>query len=237
MSRKGFTLIELLVVIAIIAMLMAIIVPSIRKAKEHATKLICGTNLHQIQIACVAYANDYKDYLPTRGKAYDGYPHAMVNVDTNETLDETFFKPYLSDMRDKVLFCPGALYRHRNPEMVGAQYDYKYITYQYFNYPQGNTSWQSSSQPDLTRYSRASQTTPLWACLTIGYADEVDAATGEPLMALSHNMVNEPHKPDGMNGVNVGGDTGWKKWDQCSSYIEVQPVSSRTQNYYWPKPY
>ena len=237
MSQKGFTLIELLVVIAIIALLLSIIVPSVKKAKEHAKKLICGTNLHQIQIACVAYANDNKDFLPTRGKEYDGYPHAMVNVDTNETLDETFFKPYLSDMRDKVLFCPGALFRYRNPEMVSGEYDYKYITYQYFNYPDDNESWQSGSQPKLTKYSRASQMTPLWACLTVGYKDETDDVTGEPLMTLSHSMVSEPHKPDGMNGVTVGGDAGWEKWDQCSSYIEIVPQSSRTQNYYWPKPY
>ncbi len=236
MSRKGFTLIELLVVIAIIAMLLSIIVPSVKKSKEHAKKLICGTNLHQIQIACVAYANDNKDFFPTRGKEYDGYPHAMVNVDTNETLDETFFKPYLSDMRNKVLFCPGALYRYRNPEIVGAEYDYKYITYQYFNYPQSNASWQTS-QPNLTKYSKARQTSPLWACLTVGYQDEVDETTGEQLMALSHSMVDEPHKPDGMNGVNAAGDTAWQKWDQCSSYIEIEPASSRTQNYYWPKSY
>ncbi len=183
MTKKGFTLIELLVVIAIIALLLSIIIPSIKKAKEHARKLICGTNLHQIQIACVAYANDYKDYFPSRGEEYDGYPHSMINVDTDESLDETFFKPYLSDMRDKVLFCPGALYRYRNAAMTDIDYDYDYIMYQYFNYPKNSFLWKMS-QPNLTKYSRARQIAPLWACLTVGYLDDVDVTTGETLVIL-----------------------------------------------------
>jgi prepilin-type N-terminal cleavage/methylation domain-containing protein len=234
MSRKGFTLIELLVVIAIIALLMSIIVPSIRKAKEHAQRLVCGTNLHQIQIACVAYANDNNDFFPDRGKTYDGYPHAMINEDTGKSLDETFFVPYLSDMRDKVLFCPGALHRYRNAEMEDIGYAYEYITYQYFNYPEGNPLW-VAPQSNLAKYSRARQTSPLWACLTVGLLDDLDPVTGQRAVRLSHNMVDQdqPQVPSGMNAVSVSGDTAWTQWKDCGAALKITTASSQTQLYYW----
>jgi prepilin-type N-terminal cleavage/methylation domain-containing protein len=65
MSRKnGFTLIELLVVIAIIALLLSIVVPAMRMAKEHAKRMICGTNLKSIGTAVVTYAQLNNDLLP-----------------------------------------------------------------------------------------------------------------------------------------------------------------------------
>lgn len=57
MRKKGFTLIELLVVIAIIAMLLAVVVPAIRKAKEVAKRVICSSNMRQIGVGLQSYAN------------------------------------------------------------------------------------------------------------------------------------------------------------------------------------
>lgn len=62
-KKTAFTLIELLVVISIIAMLLAILMPSLRKAKESARLVKCGTNLHSIGQALHLYANDYNDRL------------------------------------------------------------------------------------------------------------------------------------------------------------------------------
>ncbi len=64
-KSKGFTLIELLVVIAIIALLLAILMPSLKMAKEHAKRLLCGKDLSTIGLAIAMYAEQQDDDVPT----------------------------------------------------------------------------------------------------------------------------------------------------------------------------
>lgn len=63
-AKQGFTLIELLVVIAIIAMLLAIVVPALRRAKESAWNVICRNNLKQYGLAGKMYTEDYDALFP-----------------------------------------------------------------------------------------------------------------------------------------------------------------------------
>jgi prepilin-type N-terminal cleavage/methylation domain-containing protein/prepilin-type processing-associated H-X9-DG protein len=62
--RPAFTLIELLVVISIIAILVALLLPALRSARDAAKAIQCGTQLKQIGLGFNLYAEDHKDYFP-----------------------------------------------------------------------------------------------------------------------------------------------------------------------------
>ena len=116
-SRKAFTLVELLVVVAIISLLLAVILPSLRKVRRQAQLLVCSTNLHNVSLAVHAYAHDFDDTIPF---GPEGLPMAGSNFYTatgnvTSLLSVYDGSPvglgllldgYLAD-QPKVLFCPG----------------------------------------------------------------------------------------------------------------------------------
>jgi prepilin-type N-terminal cleavage/methylation domain-containing protein/prepilin-type processing-associated H-X9-DG protein len=79
--RSGFTLIELLVVVSIIALLIAILLPSLARAKNNAKKTACASNLHQIGVALNTYAAENENNLPVetcRGHESYGYANNVT---------------------------------------------------------------------------------------------------------------------------------------------------------------
>src|SRR6476660_5209649 len=74
-NQNAFTLVELLVVIGIIAILMAILMPALQKAKKSAWEVSCASNLRQLMMGYHMFANEHKGHLP--GGFYDISPVQM----------------------------------------------------------------------------------------------------------------------------------------------------------------
>ena len=93
-ARWGFTLIELLVVIAIIAILAAMLLPVLGRAKEAGRRISCLNNLSQLSVAAQIYLGDSQGIYPPR---YDG-------VAVTSRWPDKFYDNYGKNL--KLLLCP-----------------------------------------------------------------------------------------------------------------------------------
>jgi len=116
-SRRGFTLIELLVVIAIIALLVSILLPSLKKAKEMAKTAVCASHMHSLHIQTVLYGENCDgQIIPGLFQTTGGSSEIWASRLGRELLEIDFSDP--ESIQNTILVCPSEP-THNNVDRPG----------------------------------------------------------------------------------------------------------------------
>ena len=200
--RRGFTLIELLVVIAIIAILAAILFPVFARAREKARQNACLSNMKQIGLACLQYAQDFDEKM-VFGSGYQGdSQNWQVKV-----------APYIKNTQ--IFGCPS---RGDAPFTYGGPGQFGTFTL-YYGY---GLMWRNGS-------ALATITSPAQTALTNdGVHPAVDGYRGcAPKICRGYNpcMTRMPTEDDFYHngGDNVVFWDGHAKWLKCTALSVIWP--------------
>jgi prepilin-type N-terminal cleavage/methylation domain-containing protein/prepilin-type processing-associated H-X9-DG protein len=197
LKRNGFTLIELLVVIAIIAILAAILFPVFAKAREKARQSSCLSNVKQLNLAVIQYAQDYDECLPFGQMDYSfGTVMALGNI-TNAA-QPSHLMPYIKN--SQVAICPslagvcgyGWGHNHQPYRSGTGVTPFPTVSIGFYNYPAEQLLFMDS-QSGTTSYT--------WV-----YCPHFANDSGNGYVATRHN-----------EGSNVAFIDGHAKWMSRSS--------------------
>jgi prepilin-type N-terminal cleavage/methylation domain-containing protein len=127
--KRGFTLIELLVVIAIIALLLAILTPSLQNVKEKAGLISCASNQHQIVTAVGGYMTEWDDRLPL---AVAGPGISPCRLNSYNDRDDPAVSPAFSSLgdylySDNIFNCPISSFESSEIFTLNGTYSSQYL--------------------------------------------------------------------------------------------------------------
>lgn len=189
-SCRDFTLIELLIVVSIIIILISILLPGLRTARNAAKRTVCANNLKQIGLGYVMYANDYNGFgVPMNDDDYYGGPNYysctycdFIKVNgTPCKLGYLFTGGYVKN--GEIFFCPVAISKY--PTMINS------LTTM--------TNWIAAGAPSGTPAARI-YITYLSRDAEDGYGTSI-RLTGSVNKAIVSDIY--PHNPAHVNGFNV----------------------------------
>lgn len=214
MRRRGFTLIELLVVIAIIAILAAILFPVFAKAREKARQTSCLSNMKQMGLAALAYAQDYDEVLPRINIAVPANSYTLPNGNVapqTAMLWHSILYPYMKNYQ--MLSCPSDSVKYAGDYTGGGSYGIN-------GYAGWSTALGQVVYPAETMF---------FAEATGGDAYNLDGDTGglNDEMVGSATYPSVPRHSEGLNNTFVDGHAKWMKGSNI-------PALSTTSRYWYP---
>ena len=187
MRTRGFTLIELLVVIAIIAILAAILFPVFAKAREKARQSSCLSNVKQIGLGFMMYAQDYDERLPGGNVSGTGTWYNAI-------------APYLKNTQ--ILTCPS-----KNTYFPGYGVPWWNVMSDAASGPKGCALGAVDASAEALLFAESERTNGatmwLYSLKVIGYGTSADVGYG-------YNGIPVPGRHNG--GNNCGFFDGHAKW-------------------------
>jgi prepilin-type N-terminal cleavage/methylation domain-containing protein/prepilin-type processing-associated H-X9-DG protein len=231
---QAFTLIELLVVIAIIAILAAMLLPALARAKESGKRIACLNNLRQLGLAAQMYAGDSQGFYPPRSN--------------NDRWPDKFYDNYGKNV--KLLLCPSET--TNSPASIGGGSNSNNVAdasprsyfidgwNDYFQDLLNISDWNTLETEIINTQSRIQESAIMHTSDTILFGEKI-SGQGDFYMDLLENNGNDfsgildQERHDGKNGANYAfsdGSARYLKIHTALYPLNLWAISDKDRSYF-----